>query len=74
MAYTRVVAFLISEQLRPPLSSETALKGREIEANREGPRSFAMNQKRPTRASLEGRTGSMSILLYSVEGRLNLPV
>jgi hypothetical protein len=38
-----------------------------------GPRFFAMNQKSPTRDSLEGRTGSMSTLLHTVEARLNLP-
>ena len=36
-------------------------------------RSFAMNQKSPTRGSLEGRTGSISTLVYSFEARLNLP-
>jgi hypothetical protein len=51
----------------------TLLKGRESEANREGLRSFAMNQKRPSRGSLEVVFVFIFILIYSVEARLNLP-
>jgi hypothetical protein len=32
-----------------------------------------MNQKRPSRGSLEGETASISIFIYSFEARLNLP-
>ena len=40
---------------------------------REGPQFFAMNQKRPCRGSLEGRTASISTPIYSFEASLNLP-
>ena len=55
------------------LDLKTRLKGREIEAKCEPVRSFAMNQNRPTRGSLEVRTASISTLIYSFEARLNLP-
>ena len=61
-----------SSRVLNPATSATSLKGREIDAKREGLRSFAMNQNSPTRGSLEDKTGWISTLVYSVEARLNL--